>query len=142
MLDAFGHVSVRHPSDPGRYLLSRSRSPLLIEPGDILEYTLISAPFAAQGAACAYVIHGCISCQARRRHGGLPSPRRRSSIAVAGEPIVPVSIGARSARRDRSADHASDDADLLVVEQEARRWLGRHAAGADDRHGATVVGSG
>ena len=42
VLDAFGHVSVRHPADPGRYLLSRSRSPLLIEPDDILEYTLDS----------------------------------------------------------------------------------------------------
>src|ERR1700691_3958427 len=44
VLDAFGHVSVRHPSDPDRYLLSRSRSPLLIEPDDILEYTLDSQP--------------------------------------------------------------------------------------------------
>ena len=44
VLDAFGHVSARHPSDSGRYLLSRSRSPELVEPGDILEYTLDSAP--------------------------------------------------------------------------------------------------
>ena len=27
VVDAFGHVSMRHPTDPGRYLLSRSRSP-------------------------------------------------------------------------------------------------------------------
>ena len=27
VLDAFGHVSLRHPGDPGRYLLPRSRSP-------------------------------------------------------------------------------------------------------------------
>ena len=44
VLDAFGHVSIRHPTDPGRYLLSRSRSPLLVEPDDILEYTLDSEP--------------------------------------------------------------------------------------------------
>src|SRR5207244_10563746 len=31
VLDAFGHVSARHPTDPGRYLLSRSRSPELVE---------------------------------------------------------------------------------------------------------------
>ena len=36
VLDAFGHVSVRHPADPGRYLLSRSRSPQLVKPTDIL----------------------------------------------------------------------------------------------------------
>ena len=34
VLDAFGHVSVRHPDDPGRYLLSRSRGPELVEAGD------------------------------------------------------------------------------------------------------------
>jgi len=32
VLDAFGHVSARHPRDPGRYLLSRSRAPELVEP--------------------------------------------------------------------------------------------------------------
>ena len=46
VLDAFGHVSVRHPGDPGRYLLSRSRSPELVEPADILEFTLDSEPVA------------------------------------------------------------------------------------------------
>jgi hypothetical protein len=29
VLDAFGHVSMRHPDDAGRYLLPRSRSPEL-----------------------------------------------------------------------------------------------------------------
>ena len=32
VLDAFGHVSIRHPNNPDRYLLARSRSPQLIEP--------------------------------------------------------------------------------------------------------------
>ena len=27
VVDAYGHVSVRHPDDPSRYLLSRSRAP-------------------------------------------------------------------------------------------------------------------
>jgi hypothetical protein len=27
VLDAFAHVGMRHPDDPGRYLLARSRSP-------------------------------------------------------------------------------------------------------------------
>ena len=44
VLDAFGHVSVRHPDDPGRYLLSRSRGPELVQPDDILEFTLNSEP--------------------------------------------------------------------------------------------------
>ena len=40
VLDGFGHVSLRHPTDPSRYLLARSRSPELIEPSDILEFML------------------------------------------------------------------------------------------------------
>jgi ribulose-5-phosphate 4-epimerase/fuculose-1-phosphate aldolase len=40
IVDAFGHVSVRHPDDPTRFLLSRAISPELVEPGDILEHGL------------------------------------------------------------------------------------------------------
>jgi ribulose-5-phosphate 4-epimerase/fuculose-1-phosphate aldolase len=40
VVDAYGHVSVRHPLDPGRYLLSRSRAPDLVEGGDVIEFDL------------------------------------------------------------------------------------------------------
>ncbi len=42
VVDAFGHVSVRHPHNPNRYLLSRSRSPELVEASDIMEFDLES----------------------------------------------------------------------------------------------------
>jgi ribulose-5-phosphate 4-epimerase/fuculose-1-phosphate aldolase len=44
VLDAFGHVSIRNPINPNTYLLSRSRSPELIQAGDLLEFTLDSVP--------------------------------------------------------------------------------------------------
>jgi ribulose-5-phosphate 4-epimerase/fuculose-1-phosphate aldolase len=44
VLDAFGHVTMRHPTDPGRFLMSRSRAPELVQPEDILEFTLDSKP--------------------------------------------------------------------------------------------------
>ena len=44
IIDAFGHVSMRHPTKKDRYLLARSRSPEVVEPGDIYEYTLDSEP--------------------------------------------------------------------------------------------------
>ncbi|MGE0626387.1 MAG: class II aldolase/adducin family protein [Hyphomicrobiaceae bacterium] len=44
VLDAFGHVSVRHPADPNRYLLSRNLAPELVTAGDIVEYDLDSEP--------------------------------------------------------------------------------------------------
>lgn len=40
VVDAYGHISVRHPQDPKRFLLSRSRSPELVEPEDIMEFGL------------------------------------------------------------------------------------------------------
>jgi HCOMODA/2-hydroxy-3-carboxy-muconic semialdehyde decarboxylase len=44
VLDAFGHVSMRHPQDPHRYLMCYSRSPELVQPEDILEFDLDSNP--------------------------------------------------------------------------------------------------
>jgi ribulose-5-phosphate 4-epimerase/fuculose-1-phosphate aldolase len=44
VLDAFGHVSVRHPADPKRYLLSRNLAPELVTKSDIVEYDLDSEP--------------------------------------------------------------------------------------------------
>ena len=40
VVDAYGHVSVRHPLDPTRYLLSRSLAPSLVERGDVIEFDL------------------------------------------------------------------------------------------------------
>jgi HCOMODA/2-hydroxy-3-carboxy-muconic semialdehyde decarboxylase len=40
VVDAFGHVSIRHPHNPNRYLMSRSRSPELVSADDVMEFTL------------------------------------------------------------------------------------------------------
>ena len=40
VVDAFGHVSMRHPENPEHYFLSRSRAPGLITADDIMEFTL------------------------------------------------------------------------------------------------------
>ena len=63
VVDGFGHVSHRHPGDPGRYLLARSRSPELVETGDILEYTLDGRCIDDKGGLKPYAerfIHGAI----------------------------------------------------------------------------------
>jgi HCOMODA/2-hydroxy-3-carboxy-muconic semialdehyde decarboxylase len=49
VLDGFGHVSVRHPSDPKRYLMSRNIAPELVTASDILEFDLDSNPIEAKG---------------------------------------------------------------------------------------------
>lgn len=62
VVDAWGHVSVRHPLDPGRYLLSRARSPGLVEHEDILEFSLTSEIVGARSGRpyLERFIHGAI----------------------------------------------------------------------------------
>jgi ribulose-5-phosphate 4-epimerase/fuculose-1-phosphate aldolase len=47
VVDAYGHVSVRHPDDPGRFLIARSLAPELVGPDDIVELDLDGQPVRA-----------------------------------------------------------------------------------------------
>ena len=151
VLDAFGHLSLRHPTDPDRYLLPRSRSPQLIEPSDVLEYTLDSEPVkpSPHRLFAERVIHGCIY-QARpdvmavcHHHAAAVLP-----FCIAGVPIVPVfHLGAAAGEDIPFWDQRDEfgDTNLLVVKPEEGRSLAR-ALGARpavlmNHHGATVVGS-
>lgn len=60
VVDGFGHVSMRHPSAPDRYLMARSIAPALVTPGDIIEYDLESSPCNAggRGSFLERFIHG------------------------------------------------------------------------------------
>jgi HCOMODA/2-hydroxy-3-carboxy-muconic semialdehyde decarboxylase len=137
VLDAFGHVSIRHPTHPDRYLLSRSRSPLLIEPEDILEFTLDSEPVRPPKALlyAERVIHGCIY-QARsdviavcHHHAPAVMP-----FCIAGKPIVPVfHLGAAMGEQAPFWDQHDEFGDTNL--------LGKHSAVLMNRHGATVVGT-
>lgn len=49
IIDAYGHVSVRHPGNPNRFLMSRSLGPALVTPADIIEYDLDSTPVDPKG---------------------------------------------------------------------------------------------
>lgn len=44
VVDAAGHVSLRHPDNPERYLMSCAMAPALVTPADIVEYDLDSTP--------------------------------------------------------------------------------------------------
>ncbi len=150
VLDAFGHVSVRHPGDPGRYLLSRSRSPAVIEADDVLEFTLDSQPVVPPTAHlyAERVIHGCIY-QARpdvmavcHHHAPAVMP-----FAIAGVPIIPVfHLGASPGETVPFWNQRDEfgDTNLLVVKPEEGRSLARalgpHGAVLMNNHGATVVG--
>lgn len=49
IVDAYGHVSVRHDKDPSHFLMSGSRAPELVTEADIIEYTLDGTPINLNG---------------------------------------------------------------------------------------------
>ena len=49
VLDAYGHVSIRHPADPNRYLMARAIAPGLVTAEDIMEFDLDSNPVDRRG---------------------------------------------------------------------------------------------
>jgi ribulose-5-phosphate 4-epimerase/fuculose-1-phosphate aldolase len=49
VVDAFGHVSARHPTNPNRFLMSRSLAPALVTSGDIMEFDLDGNAIDAAG---------------------------------------------------------------------------------------------
>jgi HCOMODA/2-hydroxy-3-carboxy-muconic semialdehyde decarboxylase len=51
VVDGFGHVSVRHPERPDRFLLARSMAPALVTEKDILEFDLDGNPVVPNGPA-------------------------------------------------------------------------------------------
>jgi len=49
VLDGFGHVSARHPTNPNRFLMSRSLAPALVTADDIMEFDLDRNALDARG---------------------------------------------------------------------------------------------
>jgi ribulose-5-phosphate 4-epimerase/fuculose-1-phosphate aldolase len=150
ILDAFGHISVRHPTNPQRYFLSRSRAPGLVEPADIMEYDLDSNPIVppTMRPYSERVIHGEIF-KARPDVNGVCHHHAPSIMpfAISGVPLQPVfHLGAAMGPYAPFWDSRDEfgDTNLLVVKPEEgaslARALGKHAVVVMRRHGATIVG--
>jgi ribulose-5-phosphate 4-epimerase/fuculose-1-phosphate aldolase len=60
VLDGFGHVTIRDPDNPQRYLMARSLAPALVTERDIMQFDLDSNPIDPGGRAGAFerFIHG------------------------------------------------------------------------------------
>ena len=150
VLDAFGHISVRHPEDPNRYFLSRSRSPELVEPADLYEFDLDSEPVTPPPLAMysERVIHGEIF-KARPDVNAVCHHHSPDILpyCITGEPLAVVYhlgavIGAHVPFWDSQDEFG--DTNLLVRKPEEgaslARALGEHNMVLMRRHGATVVG--
>ncbi len=149
VFDAFGHVSLRHPTNPERFLISRHRAPELVQAADILELDLdgkpaVPTPHRLYGEV---TIHASIF-QARpdvtaicHHHAPAVMP-----YAIARADMFPVyhlgaSMGAKVPFWD-SRDEFGDTALVVVDPAEGKslaRALGPHWMVLMGRHGATVV---
>ena len=151
VVDAFGHVSIRHPQHPGRYILSQSRAPELVDAPDLMDYTLEGEPLDQQGRVMysERPIHGGVY-EARpdvqavvHNHSpavvpfgvtGVPLRPMFHMAAVVGEPVPVWDI------RDNFTNTG-----LLVTTMEQGRdlaaTLGPNAAALMRGHGCVVVGS-
>jgi len=150
VLDAFGHVTMRHPSDPGRYLMSRSRGPELVQPEDIYEFTLgsqIVKPIKER-LYSERVIHGEIY-KARpdvmavcHHHASSMLPFCVTGMKMKALNHLGATMGAQVPIWDSREEFGNTN--LLVAKPEEgaslARALGSHWTVLMRRHGATVAG--
>jgi HCOMODA/2-hydroxy-3-carboxy-muconic semialdehyde decarboxylase len=85
VVDSFGHVSIRHPDRPDRYLLSRARAPECIEVDDLMEFTCDGTAIAAAGRA---------PYAERFIHGGVydARPEVRAVVHHHSPSVIPFSV--------------------------------------------------
>jgi ribulose-5-phosphate 4-epimerase/fuculose-1-phosphate aldolase len=150
VLDAFGHISLRHPTNPDRYLISRYGAAELMKPSDILELTLDSKPVEPTSARLfsELVIHGCIY-QARPDVHSVCHHHAVSVLpyCITGVEMVPVmhlgaALGGKVPFWD-SRDEFGDTPLVVTKPEEGRslaRALGDHWMVLLRRHGATLAG--
>jgi ribulose-5-phosphate 4-epimerase/fuculose-1-phosphate aldolase len=150
VVDAFGHVSARHPDNQERYLLARARAPELIDPDDIMEFTLGCEPIEARGRT-PYIerfIHGAIY-EARTDIHAVVHSHSLSVIpfGVSEEKLQPIMhmcapIGHEVPIWDPQTNFG--DTDMLVRNIELGRDLARFLGSATSvlmrGHGSVVVG--
>ena len=153
VVDAFGHVSARHPARADRFLLARNMAPASVTPEDILEFDLDGTPVVGGGPKV-YLerfIHGEI-LRAR--------PDVMGVVHTHSPAVIPFSVVKQAPLRAVShmgsflgeltpvfeiRDTAGDSSDLLIRDNALGRALaaslGRGTAVLMRGHGITLVGA-
>jgi HCOMODA/2-hydroxy-3-carboxy-muconic semialdehyde decarboxylase len=150
VVDSFGHVSVRHPDRPDRFLLSRARAPDCIEVDDIMEFTLDGTATDVRGRKpyLERFIHGAVY-EVRQDVQSVVHNHSPSVIpfGVTGKKLKPLlhmcaSIGHEVPIWD--TQNRFGDTSLLVENMEMGRDLARqlrkHNTALMRGHGSVVVG--
>lgn len=152
VLDAFGHVSVRSPAHPDRFLMSRSMAPALVREGDIVEHDLDGRPVSEPGARV--FLERFIHAAIYRRRAEVAAIVHSHCPAVIPFTVVPASglrpichlcgfLGGVAAPFD-VAVRSGSASDLLIRNAELGHALAEHLADAEvvlmRGHGYTTVG--
>jgi ribulose-5-phosphate 4-epimerase/fuculose-1-phosphate aldolase len=153
VVDAFGHVSVRHDKQPGRFLLARSMAPALVTAADIITFDLDGNPIDA-GDRKVYL--------ERFIHGEIYRARPDVMAVVHSHSHAVIPFGAIRSYKLRAIFHmggfigtdtpvfeirecVGDGSDLLIRNNELgaalAKSLGPKSAILMRGHGATVVGA-
>jgi HCOMODA/2-hydroxy-3-carboxy-muconic semialdehyde decarboxylase len=87
VFDEYGHVSVRHPGDPQRFLLARACAAVFVEPSDIFEFWHDGAPVTEDNRPV---------CTERFLHGAVYAARPdvNAVVCAGSEDVLPFSITA------------------------------------------------
>jgi ribulose-5-phosphate 4-epimerase/fuculose-1-phosphate aldolase len=150
VVDAFGHVSIRHPGRADRFLMSRARAPECIDVDDLMEFTLEGVPIEAAGRQgySERFIHGAVY-ESRAEVQAVVHHHSPSVIpfGVTGTPLRPVmhmcaSMGTEVPIWDSRT--AFGDTNLLVTNLAMARdlvaTLGNRPVALMRGHGCVVTG--
>jgi HCOMODA/2-hydroxy-3-carboxy-muconic semialdehyde decarboxylase len=126
-VDAYGHVSVRHPGDPNRFLISRSLSPELVTRDDLMEFTLDRKPQHGDNRPAYRELAAHSAVYAARPdvnavvHG---HPKAILPFSVSSIPLRPVYFGANECGADIPVwdirDRFGDTNVLILTEDHGR----------------------
>ena len=150
IVDSFGHVSVRHPHEKDRFLISRNKSPEIVQPDDIMVMDFAGNEVMPSGRAPygERFIHAAIY-EARPDVGAVVHSHSRTTIpfGVTEERLRPITHVAVTIGLEVPVWDPQDnfgDTNMLVSSLDLGRDLAR---ALEDRtsilmrgHGSTIVG--
>lgn len=150
VVDAFGHVSARHPTRPDHFLMCRARAPGLTVATDVMEFDRDGEPVDAQGMrpyleryihAGVYQLRPDVRAVAHH-HSGEVVPFSVSTVPLRSVGNTGGVIGERVPVWD-IRDHFGDSTNMLVSNLKIGLDLARHLGQAPvllmRGHGAVVV---
>jgi ribulose-5-phosphate 4-epimerase/fuculose-1-phosphate aldolase len=150
VLDAYGHISARHPGEPSKFLISRNLAPALVEPDDIQIVDLDGRAGDDRPSYLERFLHAEIY-RARPEVEAVVHSHAGSLVpfSVVDRPLIPIwhmaAFLGTAVPTFEIRDHAGPSSDLLIRDPALgvalAATLGDAAVALMRGHGAVIVGS-